>query len=87
MHLSRQGSRFQSYELLNIILKTKYKTSRTKVVELRTTKVRAHFTIRGTFLAPSFISFVKKQLEHFNVVSFMEEFDRGIRGIRGRWDL
>ena len=68
MRLSRQGSRFQSYELLNITPKTKYKTSRTKVVELPTTKVRVQFTMRGTFLSPSFISFVKKQLDHQNVL-------------------
>ena len=68
MRLSQQGSRFQSYVFFSkIILKTKYKTSRMKVVELPTTKVRVQFTIRGMFLSPSFIS--------FNVVSPMEEFD------------
>ena len=33
---------------------------------------------------PIFHQFVKKQLDHQNVVSPMEEFDLGIRG---RWDL
>ena len=75
MHLSRQGSRFQSYELLNIILKTKYKTSRTKVMELPTTKVRVQFTIWETFL--SHLSSVSMSLAPWRSLTHRDTWEMG----------